>query len=64
MNTAAADRTPGLDESVLRRLPPPDPAQRIPDDRVKHLDNPAELDNEPEWAEDEEEPWWRRDTGG
>jgi hypothetical protein len=49
---------PDLDEITLLRLPPPDAVQRIPDERVKHVDTPDEP--EPE----EEEPWWRRETGG
>jgi hypothetical protein len=49
---------PDLDEITLLRLPPPDAAQRIPDERTAHLTTPDDLE------QDEEEPWWRRETGG
>jgi hypothetical protein len=49
---------PDLDEITLLRLPPPDAAERIPDEHTEHLATP----DEPE--ADEEEPWWRRETGG
>lgn len=57
MGTDEAGRAPELDESALRRLPPPDAAHRIPDDRA-----PEQPDEQPE--PDPEEPWWRRATGG
>ncbi len=49
---------PDLDEITLLRLPPPDAAQRISDERTEHLTIP----DDPE--QDEDEPWWRRETGG
>lgn len=50
---------PELDEITLLHLPPPDAADRIPDERLPHVDNP----DEPE-QDQQEEPWWRRETGG
>lgn len=47
------DEKGDLDENALRRLPPPDAAHRIPDDRAPEKPEP-----------DEDEPWWRRATGG
>jgi hypothetical protein len=49
---------PELDEITLLRLPPPDAADRIPDEHLPHVDDPAEPD------QDEEDPWWRQETGG
>jgi hypothetical protein len=53
-----AGEAPELDEITLLRLPPPDAADRIPDERLPHVADPDEP------AQDEEEPWWRRETGG
>jgi hypothetical protein len=56
MDTSDSGEMPDLDEITLLRLPPPDPAQRILDERLElPVDEP-----EPE----EEEPWWRQETGG
>ncbi|MFI7061430.1 hypothetical protein ACIBL3_10635 [Kribbella sp. NPDC050124] len=58
MDADDSGRPPDLDEAALRRLPPPNAAHRIPEDRLHHLDDPDAPDP------DEEEPWWRRETGG
>jgi hypothetical protein len=53
-----AGEVPELDEITLLHLPPPDAADRIPDDHLPHVATP----DEPEPAEDD--PWWQRETGG
>ncbi|TCO26277.1 hypothetical protein EV652_107168 [Kribbella steppae] len=58
MDCDDSGEAPDLDEITLLRLPPPDTAQRIPDDRAQHLPTPDDPEQE------EEDPWWRRDTGG